>query len=626
MKNLKLLFALISIFLTINLSAQIDSIKHEIRIVLENADVQEWTKISAPYINSLRDSASEFTNYFGIEHPSQMNYYVLGAGINYHIGNNNPGYRTKNQSNSYTQLKLVNKTFCTYNQGMPTDGTAVWSTGAFAARHDWTYAFNNIPVTQRKMFTKIPVNLNTLENLVDIVLDLNNDGHDTSPDYVDNFFKTNSQIQKIILFVNNPNNKARLWITTDEGTLGQKVLCFVIGYNVKKNTKISTTYNHYNLFNTNLFNLGAASCNSGIGKPPMTGWRMPVKDTVITPVDTNKVCFKTKIDSTKSISKIDTTYKISSIDTTFKWDTISTQIIVPCDTIIQYPTGIRAMYISRTSTKIGDIQKENMLINYCKQLGVNLLYLYDNQSIINNILGKVKMKAFIQKCQANNIKVGLVGGSSNDFINIKTFALSTNTKIDALIRENEIWSTANGSSVIALNKDTEIALTEKQVSNDLGISIYGNYIGWIKPPTEAAFSEALIKNSTRIDIHYYRTGLDSTYGKTRLKPLLLTEAKRQNKITHFSVILSAEPVFMLNWLKNTPDALNVANKFYAKFFKQFEPWFIYDGLTLFSDEHMLLAIPYKAPNILRNVFPINYADPDFQMRNPNMILDSLDIQ
>ena len=284
------------------------------------------------------------------------------------------------------------------------------------------------------------------------------------------------------------------------------------------------------------------------------------------------------------------------------------------------------MYISRTSTKVGTIAKENILIAYCKQLGVNLLYLYDNQSIINNVLGKAKMKTFVTKCHTNGIKVGFVGGSSNDFINIRTFALNTGTKIDALIRENEVWSTANGSSVSVVTNDDNIAKTEKSVAIELGISIYGNYIGWIKPPTESMFSEELIRNSTRIDIHYYRTGLDSSYGKTRLKPLLLTEVKKQNKVTHFSVILSAETAFMQNWLKTTPYALNVANKYYAKFFKQFEPWFIYDGLTLFSDEHMMLAIPYKAPNMFRSIFPIKYVDLEFQNSNPHMSTDSLDIQ
>ena len=59
---------------TSNLAAPVAGVKHVIWVWFENRDIGEITAQTAPFFTSFAADNANFTNYFGVEHPSQPNY------------------------------------------------------------------------------------------------------------------------------------------------------------------------------------------------------------------------------------------------------------------------------------------------------------------------------------------------------------------------------------------------------------------------------------------------------------------------------------------------------------------------------------------------------------------------
>lgn len=530
MKKLLTLLLFCQLFSCEPVMCQTDSVQHEIRIVLENQNYSAWNNTA--YINSLRNLGAEFMAYDGIEHPSENNYTVIGAGINFHIvQDGNPGYRSRNNPNSYTQVNAIGKSYATYNQAM-IDKTA-FVQAPFFAKHDWTFAFANIPISQRKSFNQIPNDLNQLENLSDIVLDINNDGHDTSPAFVNTYFQTNAVMQKLIAWVLNPVNKARLWITTDENAGGttNHVLCFVIGYNVKAGAKINTRYNHFNLFNTNLFNLGAVSCNQAIGIPAMTGWKKTIQDTVI-PIDTTKkLCWK--------YGSHDSTI------TTITHKQIKDSVQVACDTVPvdtssnYFVFGFYEQFYNQTAKSKTLL---DVLIRDCNAKKITDLHCYD----VNGLTAA--------EIKAMNTRIKAECPTIRHIIDCTTNGMP-HDGFDGVNNEIEPW-TAGGSQDIVWINSRQAFLPIANAMKAAGKSYYWHFGWWNTPLMALECPPYLVKNTSAVMLHDYRKVPNDGYVKSRLDAI---EAAGGGKII---VYPSYELVFSQSW-----------NGTMLDWYNQFKVWF-----------------------------------------------------
>ena len=233
---------------------------------------------AAPYINQLISQGTLFTNYYGLQNPSQPNYIGTFAGTRCGISDNNDplnGSTTPRltQLNLYTQLNAVGKTFFTYAEGLPSVGSMIWSTGRYRGRHDPSRNFANVNQTSRKPFTSIPTNLNTTATVNFLIPNNDHNMHDQSISYGDNWLKTDPQIQSIINYCKNPINNSLFILYWDEGTTtDNRIAVTFVGNRVKVNAKVSTSYNHYNLTHTILSMYGATQVNTAATYADLAGW------------------------------------------------------------------------------------------------------------------------------------------------------------------------------------------------------------------------------------------------------------------------------------------------------------------------------------------------------------------
>src|SRR5436305_11640353 len=65
-----------------NLPAPVAGVKHVIWVWFENRDIGQITAQTAPFFTSFASANANFTNYFGVEHPSQPNYLDAFSGSN----------------------------------------------------------------------------------------------------------------------------------------------------------------------------------------------------------------------------------------------------------------------------------------------------------------------------------------------------------------------------------------------------------------------------------------------------------------------------------------------------------------------------------------------------------------
>jgi hypothetical protein len=131
---------------------------HVVVVVLENHSYQEILDGPAAYLNRLRAHGANITGAFGIQHPSQPNYYWLFSGSNQSLLHDTPPTAPFTSApNLYTALVAAGKTFAGYLDGW-TSGTSLYAnTTNYAVRHAPWLGFSNVPVEEvSRPFTDFP--------------------------------------------------------------------------------------------------------------------------------------------------------------------------------------------------------------------------------------------------------------------------------------------------------------------------------------------------------------------------------------------------------------------------------------------------------------------------------------
>lgn len=177
---------------------------HIVVVVLENHSYQEvlgtagpeFPPASLPFINGfLRPGGADMTQAYGIQHPSQPNYYWLFSGSNQGvILDDAPTGPFSSQPNLYTALDAKGLTFGGYINGYPgaselyagqvsvpgTIGNSVSGNITYATRHMPWLGFTNVPATVSRdfsLFGSSPADFASLPQVSFVIPALENDMH-----------------------------------------------------------------------------------------------------------------------------------------------------------------------------------------------------------------------------------------------------------------------------------------------------------------------------------------------------------------------------------------------------------------------------------------------------------------
>ena len=160
---------------------------HVVIAIMENRSRTEIVGAQdAPYITSLAsdDHAATFTASYGVEHPSQPNYFDLFAGSDEGVGDDYvPTNQPYNTDNLARELMDVGKSFVIYSEDLPSVGSNDSISGAYRRKHnplvDWmgTGKFQ-VPESLNQRFASFPTDFSKLPTVCYVVPNQNNDMHD----------------------------------------------------------------------------------------------------------------------------------------------------------------------------------------------------------------------------------------------------------------------------------------------------------------------------------------------------------------------------------------------------------------------------------------------------------------
>ncbi|MGH8047440.1 MAG: alkaline phosphatase family protein [Chthoniobacterales bacterium] len=131
---------------------------HVVVVMLENHSYAEIATGLAPYINgTLRPQGANITGGFGIQHPSQPNYYWLFSGSNQGIVADTPPIAPFiSAPNLQGALASAGRGFAGYLDAWTTGADLYTDTTNYAVRHVPWLGFSNVPVNVSIPFTSFP--------------------------------------------------------------------------------------------------------------------------------------------------------------------------------------------------------------------------------------------------------------------------------------------------------------------------------------------------------------------------------------------------------------------------------------------------------------------------------------
>ncbi|MFI6156425.1 alkaline phosphatase family protein [Kitasatospora sp. NPDC051170] len=236
---------------------------HIVVVVMENhAYSQVIGSSSAPYINqTLVAGGANLTQSFGITHPSEPNYYALFSGSTQGRTDDScvvvGGFSAPNLA---SEVIAAGKTWASYNESLPSQGSTVCSSGNYAQKHNPWFGFGNVPLNSAMTFSQFPTNYSTLPKVSFVVPNLCSDMHDCSVATGDTWIKNNLGAYATWA----KNNNSLLVVTFDEDNKlsGNRIPTVVYGAHVIPGSTTATTYNHYNVLRT-LEDLSGAAGHAG---------------------------------------------------------------------------------------------------------------------------------------------------------------------------------------------------------------------------------------------------------------------------------------------------------------------------------------------------------------------------
>jgi phospholipase C len=231
-------------------AGSVPSPDHVVVVVMENhAYSQIIGSSSAPYINSLKSGGANLTQSYAITHPSQPNYLALFSGSTQGVTDDScytPGFSSA--ANLASEQLAAGRTWASYNESLPSQGSTTCSSGNYARKHNPWFAFSNVPTSSAKTFAQFPTDYSTLPQLSFVVPNLCSDMHDCSISTGDTWLKNN--LGAYATWARTHNSLLVITFDEDDRLSGNRIPTVLYGQPVTPGSSTSTTYNHYDLLRT----------------------------------------------------------------------------------------------------------------------------------------------------------------------------------------------------------------------------------------------------------------------------------------------------------------------------------------------------------------------------------------
>jgi acid phosphatase len=223
---------------------------HVVLVVEENHSYNEIINgTAAPYIkNTLAAGGVLFTNSFAIEHPSQPNYIDLFSGSNQAVTSDSCPH-TFTTANEAAQLLAAGDSWSSYSEGLPSVGSTVCTSGAYARKHNpWTN-FSNVPAADNLPFTSFPspASFASLPTVSWVIPNLNDDMHDGTIAQGDTWLR--SRIDAYAQWARNHNSLLIVTWDEDDSSMSNQIPTILYGAGLTTG-RYSERINHYRLLRT----------------------------------------------------------------------------------------------------------------------------------------------------------------------------------------------------------------------------------------------------------------------------------------------------------------------------------------------------------------------------------------
>jgi phosphatidylinositol-3-phosphatase len=229
--------------------------KHVVIIIEENHAYSEIAGNSkASYMNALMRQGATFTNYHGVEHPSEPNYLDVFSGSNQGVKSDSCPH-TFSAPNLASELLAAQLTFGGYAEDLPSVGYTGCSNGHFwwpwgityARKHSpWTN-FTNVPTGDNMPFSSFPRNFSSLPTVAFVIPNLKHDMHSGSMEAADTWLRQN--IQPYVEWAKTHDSLLIVTWDEDDNSASNTVPTFFVGPTIRPGTYPELT-NHFNLLRT----------------------------------------------------------------------------------------------------------------------------------------------------------------------------------------------------------------------------------------------------------------------------------------------------------------------------------------------------------------------------------------
>lgn len=231
-------------------AAAVPTPDHVVVVVFENhAYDQVMGSSSAPYFNSLAADGASLTASFAETHPSQPNYYALFSGDTQGVTDDScvtPGF--SNAPNLASEVVAAGKSWASYNESLPSDGSTTCKSGKYAQKHNPWFGFSNVPTDSAHTFSAFPTDFTKLPTVSFVVPNLCSDMHDCSVKTGDTWLKSN--LKSYADWAKTHNSLLLITFDEDNRLSGNRIPTVLYGQPVKPGSTSATTYNHYDVLRT----------------------------------------------------------------------------------------------------------------------------------------------------------------------------------------------------------------------------------------------------------------------------------------------------------------------------------------------------------------------------------------
>ncbi|MEU9124532.1 alkaline phosphatase family protein [Streptomyces sp. NPDC048506] len=231
-------------------AAAVPTPDHVVVVVFENhAFSQVMGSSSAPYLNSLADDGASLTASFAETHPSQPNYYAMFSGDTQGVTDDScvtPGFSSA--PNLASEVTAVGKSWASYNESLPSDGSTTCKSGKYAQKHNPWFGFGNVPTDTAHTFDAFPTDFSQLPTVSFVVPNLCSDMHDCSVSTGDTWLK--DHLKDYADWAKTHNSLLLVTFDEDNRLSGNRIPTVLYGQPVQPGSTSATTYNHYDVLRT----------------------------------------------------------------------------------------------------------------------------------------------------------------------------------------------------------------------------------------------------------------------------------------------------------------------------------------------------------------------------------------